>query len=245
MVVSGDMSLTDGAEKFIEFIGQHFRTKIDSLKDELEKCRDMLTLDTALTYLSAGILEPSYYLGLIDGETGIVNYKDTLSDGNGFKEAFARCSNPGTHDYSGKGTNLIYLALGDRLGFNSVKWYKIPTGVDSIYPDYSEVHNLSKLESILCDKNENGSVVFATAPTFTPQYDTVAVWLTYADTTKPISYNMTQAGYEVVKLVDLNPPVWISDCVMKTTDWVHVCYLNYFKQPLPFLVWGVKERREK
>jgi hypothetical protein len=77
-----------------------------------------------------------------------------------------------------------------------------------------------------------------------PIYDTVAVWLEYADTTKIISYNMTVKGYEVVKLVDLNPPVWISDCVMKTTDWVHVAYLDHFKKPLNRLVWGSK-RREK
>jgi len=78
-----------------------------------------------------------------------------------------------------------------------------------------------------------------------PKYDTLAVWLEYSDTLKPISYNMTQPGYDVRKLVYLPRPVWIDDCTFKTADWVHVSYLNRFKQPFPYLVWGTKERREK
>jgi hypothetical protein len=55
LVVSGDMKLTEAADKFIEFVGQSFRTKIDSLKDELEKCRKENEADTsAILYQSTG-----------------------------------------------------------------------------------------------------------------------------------------------------------------------------------------------
>jgi hypothetical protein len=86
---------------------------------------------------------------------------------------------------------------------------------------------------------------FLPEDTIRQKLDTVAVWLEYADSLKPISYNMTQPGYDVRKLVYLPLPVWIDDCTFKTADWVHVSYLNRFKQPFPYLVWGTKERREK
>ena len=79
-----------------------------------------------------------------------------------------------------------------------------------------------------------------------PVYDTVAVWLEYADTTKPISYNMTVKGYEVREITGY---YWTSDeyslMAIQEPRYKHVCYLNYYKQPITFLVWETKERREK
>ena len=80
-----------------------------------------------------------------------------------------------------------------------------------------------------------------------PKYDTVAVWIECADTTKPISYNMTVSGYEVTKTYWV-PEYWDTRGFYLTyheaywqTD--HVCYLDHFKKPLPFLGWGTKERK--
>lgn len=39
MVVTGDMKLTDGARRFIDYCRQYFKTKIDSLEIELQKER--------------------------------------------------------------------------------------------------------------------------------------------------------------------------------------------------------------
>jgi hypothetical protein len=83
-----------------------------------------------------------------------------------------------------------------------------------------------------------------------PVYDTVAVWLTYADTTKSISYNMTVKGYEVTK-THYVPEVWKTEdhgnaLVYYEAHWQtdHVAYLDHFKKPMNRLVWGTK-RREK
>jgi hypothetical protein len=80
-----------------------------------------------------------------------------------------------------------------------------------------------------------------------PIYDTVAVWIECADTTKLISYNMTVSGYEVTKTYWV-PEYWDTRGFYLTyheaywqTD--HVCYLDHFKKPLPFLGWGTKERK--
>ena len=81
---------------------------------------------------------------------------------------------------------------------------------------------------------------------YQPIYDTVAVWIEYADTTKPISYNMTVKGYEVREITGY---YWTSDeyslMAIQEPRYKHVCYLNYYKQPITFLVWETKERREK
>jgi hypothetical protein len=80
-----------------------------------------------------------------------------------------------------------------------------------------------------------------------PIYDTVAVWIEYADTTKPISYNMTVRGYEV----RVQTGGYIQDSGIDVINywshpmWSTVAYLDKFKKPLPFLVWMSKERREK
>jgi hypothetical protein len=72
-----------------------------------------------------------------------------------------------------------------------------------------------------------------------PVYDTVAVWIEYADTSKPISYNMTQPGYEVRKAAYH----YMTFSGLRPV-YEHAIYLDQFKKPLPFLVWGTK-RREK
>lgn len=41
MVVTGDMKLTEGARKFIDYCRQYFKTKIDSLEMELKKEREI------------------------------------------------------------------------------------------------------------------------------------------------------------------------------------------------------------
>jgi len=41
LVVSGDMALTEGAQKFIDFCRQYTKTKIDSLETELGKCKEI------------------------------------------------------------------------------------------------------------------------------------------------------------------------------------------------------------
>jgi hypothetical protein len=78
-----------------------------------------------------------------------------------------------------------------------------------------------------------------------PIYDTVAVWLECADTTKIISNNMTVKGYEVRKSAGNE---WISTgsdlMAVLTPIYTHVSYLDHFKKPLNRLVWGTK-RREK
>ena len=77
---------------------------------------------------------------------------------------------------------------------------------------------------------------FPPEDTIRQKLDTVAVWLEYADTTKVISYNMTIPGYDII---DKN-----SRHLANYPDRIgHVAYLNHFKKPLPFLVWGVKERK--
>jgi hypothetical protein len=155
LVVSGNMKLTEAAEKFIEFVGQSFKTKIDSLKDELEECRKDQEIDSA------------YLLSTWQG-------------------SIATIQNPYLHQE----------------------------------PD--------------------------------PVYDTVAVWLECADTSKPISYNMTQPGYEVKEYggsywggADPNPDGIVLAVAVRREIWNHVTYLDHFKNPIPFLVWGVKERKEK
>jgi hypothetical protein len=82
-------------------------------------------------------------------------------------------------------------------------------------------------------------------------YDTVAVWIEYTDTSKPISYNMTQSGYEVTK-THWVPEVWKTEqngdaLIYYEAHWQtdHVAYLDHFKKPLNRLVWGVKEKGEK
>ena len=77
-----------------------------------------------------------------------------------------------------------------------------------------------------------------------PIYDTVAVWLEYADTTKIISNNMTVKGYEVRKRT--GGYITSSGVVGEYVEplWSIVAYLDHFKKPLNRLVWKTK-RREK
>jgi hypothetical protein len=84
-----------------------------------------------LTYTNAGSWDlESFYIGLIDGNTGMVSGISDISpltDKGGKVGWFGRCDNPGTYDYSGKGTNRITLHIGDRLYYNGEKWHKKPT----------------------------------------------------------------------------------------------------------------------
>jgi hypothetical protein len=49
LVVTGDMTLTEGGKLFIEYCDDYLKTKIDSLEVELEKCRAKPEIDKAKT----------------------------------------------------------------------------------------------------------------------------------------------------------------------------------------------------
>jgi len=109
----------------------------------------------------------------------------------------------------------------------------------------------TNFKTVLCDENRETFGIVGIHYEL-PIYDTVAVWIEYADTSKPISYNMTQPGYEVKEYggsywggADPNPGGIVLAVAVRREIWNHVTYLDHFKKPLPFLVWGVKERREK
>ncbi len=116
----------------------------------------------------------------------------------------------------------------------------------SIAP-YRSLTSSGSTTLILTDTISNWGTLYAIPD---PKYDTVAVWLTYADTTKSISYNMTVKGYEVTK-THYVPEVWKTEdhgnaLVYYEAHWQtdHVAYLDHFKKPMNRLVWGTK-RREK
>jgi hypothetical protein len=73
LVVSGDMSLTEGAQKFVDFCRLYMKTKMDSLETELEKCKkqnNTTMVDTVKDYKFGYPLPPKEKLHIVpSGDT--------------------------------------------------------------------------------------------------------------------------------------------------------------------------------
>jgi hypothetical protein len=217
-------------------------------------------IDTTGTmlYQSSGTWKYNYYIGMVDGSTGIVNYDTQLKDGTGKDKRYAYCIDPGTYDYSGNGTNKIHLNLSDILYYKEGKWNKKPTGVDTIYPGYKDVHNLSEPDPVAdfwgLSISHGGSIIYPSSDdlqVYTPKIDTVAVWMDCADTTggRKIAYNVSIKGWEVRKVTshywgspDPNPDGTVYAIAVERPIWSTVAYLDSFKRPLTgYLVWATEE----
>lgn len=192
-----------------------------------------LFLTLLLSLSLAGFGQNRYYLGIIDGETGIINYGDTLKDGTGFDGAFALCINPGTHDYSGNGTNVIQLFIKDTLCFVDMGWVKNPVRIDNLQPKLDTI----AVVMLVSDTTAMDQVYWTSLGNGLIQKEIISV----------VSNEIWQmVGYEVSKFVGNE---WIStgnDLMAELTPiYEHVAYLNHAKKPLNLCVWGTKERRDK